>query len=214
MKETGSLLEKMRNFLPKRKKEKTFSAHEKESSSLVDHIRKFFPSGKRSWFRRDKVVSKQIEKVKCLLPFREKGALSMRSVEVAIVAESDDPDGSGVTDELEAIILKLRKGYERRSLEDEFEIPKATFASLATAIYNLLSHPICVWISDGGRSLYKGDPTALFPQPHGGSGESADIEAVRTTLNTYAAADEPDTQHDLWESVKTLASDVSEDLKQ
>ena len=159
--------------------------------------------------------SRHIEKFECLLPFWEDDVLSMRSVELQIVVNSDASDGSGTAAEMDEIISKLKEGKEKKSLEEAFGLEEATFESLVNAIYGMLSNPACVWISDGGRSAYRGDPAALFPQPSGGgggSGSGVNVDAVRETLVSYASADEPNTQHGLWESVKNLASDVAVDL--
>lgn len=157
-------------------------------------------------------VTRHTEVIETLLPFVENGKTIMRNVVLTIVVEAASLNGEDVVSEIEAIRAKLRQAKENRSLDSAFSITEADFEKLVVAIYGLLTNPACVQIMTSGRSAFRGDPSVLFPGGGGGSGEGGNLESVRQTLNTYATATEPNTQHALWESVANLASSVASDL--
>lgn len=158
------------------------------------------------------VVLRHTESIETLLPFVENEKNIMRNVVITMVVEAASLDGADVVAEIDAIRAKLRQAKEEKSLDSAFSITDADFEKLAGAIYGMLTNPACVQIASSGRSAFKGDPSALFPGSGGGGGGGTDLSAVRQTLNNYASAEEPNTQHALWESVANLASNVATDL--
>ena len=152
-----------------------------------------------------------VESIEALLPFKENGKLAMRNVAIIMFFQSSSEMDS--TEAFETIVGKLKQAKEERSLESVFEVELVTFSVLAKEIYDLLDNAQCVCIKSSGKSAYYGDPSVIFGHGGGSSGGGGgNLEAVRSTLNSYASGNEPNTLHDFWESVAGLASDVAADL--
>lgn len=147
------------------------------------------------------------ESFTALLPFLENGRKCMRSLNVLIAFDGSE---TGTWDVAPAISA-LREAKRINSLEVALKKESVTLEVLAKAIYDLLENPLCVLITESGRTASYGDISSISGGGGGGGG-SADISGIKGALSSFASAEKPANVNEIWNEVAGLASSVADKL--